>query len=88
MVALLWFGNIGAVYPLLQILFYDQDCQRWIEKQLTESESQHASLVARLEEAESVEQLLKAGPESVQSLRSRYRDRVDFADKARRELHC
>ena len=86
MVALLWFGNIGAVYPLLQILFYDQDCQRWIEKQLVESETQHASLTARIEETTAVEELMGQGRDAVLPLKNRYVETVKASDAARSEL--
>ena len=86
MVAVLWFGNIGAVYPLLQILFYDQDCQRWIERQLVESETQHASLSARIEETEAVEALMPLGRSAVDPLKNRYLEVVQAADTARNEL--
>ena len=55
MVAVLWFLNISAVYPLLQILFYHQNCQRWIGEQIAESETRIACLEARIAEVEAVE---------------------------------
>jgi ABC-type multidrug transport system fused ATPase/permease subunit len=50
MVAVLWFLNISAVYPLLQILFYHQNCQRWVAEQIAETETSISSLEGRVAE--------------------------------------
>ena len=34
MVALLWSANISAVYPLLKILFYSENCQTWVAEKI------------------------------------------------------
>jgi ABC-type multidrug transport system fused ATPase/permease subunit len=62
MVALLWFTNLSAVYPLLQILFHSQNCQRWISEELAATETRIASNQQRLEIIRQVE-ALTAGPE-------------------------
>ncbi|GIW88797.1 MAG: ABC transporter ATP-binding protein [Isosphaeraceae bacterium] len=81
MVAVLWFLNISAVYPLLQILFYHQNCQRWIGEQIAESETTIASLEARIGEVRAVQEV-SALPraEAVATLRERYREKQAGAD--------
>ena len=34
MVAVFWGGNIGAVYPLLQILIRSENCQHWVDEKI------------------------------------------------------
>jgi ABC-type multidrug transport system fused ATPase/permease subunit len=50
MVALLWGGNIGAVYPLLQILIRSENCQRWIDEKILATDVEAQALRARLDE--------------------------------------
>ena len=52
MVAVFWGGNIGAVYPLLQILIRSENCQHWIEEKIEATSVEALSLEARLEELE------------------------------------
>ena len=49
-VAIMWGGNIGAVYPLLQILFRSQNCQHWIAERVDAAESDVAIYKAKVEE--------------------------------------
>ncbi len=50
MVALSWGANIGAVYPLLQILIRSENCQSWIEDKIDATRSDSQALQARLDE--------------------------------------
>jgi subfamily B ATP-binding cassette protein MsbA len=50
MVALLWSANISAVYPLLKILFYSENCQKWIAERVVTKQTEIRALDARLEE--------------------------------------
>jgi hypothetical protein len=50
MVALLWFTELGAVYPLLQVLLNNENTQGWIVAQIDEKESEELALEARLEQ--------------------------------------
>jgi len=50
MVALFWGGNIGAVYPLLQILIRSENCQSWITEQIETTRTESQALNARIEE--------------------------------------
>jgi subfamily B ATP-binding cassette protein MsbA len=49
-VSVMWSGNLGAVYPLLQILFRGQNCQHWIDERVDATESDVQIARARLEE--------------------------------------
>ncbi len=73
MVAVLWFANLSAVYPLLQILFYHQNCQTWILDRVGEDETAIASIQARLGELDFVESKSSLdGPAMRPVLRERY----------------
>jgi ABC-type multidrug transport system fused ATPase/permease subunit len=48
MVALLWFTNLSAVYPLLQILFHSQNCQKWVAEEILSTEIAIEARQARL----------------------------------------
>ncbi len=54
MVALFWGGNIGAVYPLLQILTRSENCQSWISEQIDTSRTESQALAARIEELDAI----------------------------------
>ena len=60
MVALLWFTELGAVYPLLQILFNSQNAQRWMVEQIDEREVEIEATEARLGEIVEVPRLAEA----------------------------
>jgi ABC-type multidrug transport system fused ATPase/permease subunit len=60
MVALLWFTNIGAVYPLLQILLHSQNAQKWIADQLIETDTRIAAQRAALDVLDEADQLMSA----------------------------
>ncbi len=70
MVAVLWFANISAVYPLLQILFYHQNCQKWITEEKAETATIVASIQARLEELDTVQPLAGQPGEKGATLRA------------------
>lgn len=57
MVAVLWFTNLSAVYPLLQILFHSQNCQRWVAEELDATEITIAARQERLATLQAVERL-------------------------------
>ncbi len=50
LVAVMWGGNLGAVYPLLRILFANQNCQQWIAEQVETTETEVHVGQARLAE--------------------------------------
>ena len=80
MVAILWFANIGAVYPLLQILFYHQNTQRWVAEQIEESDTNRLCIEARLAEISELDQLAKQGVDVTPELRGKYRRLTDTID--------
>ena len=57
MVAVFWGGNIGAVYPLLQILIRSENCQHWIEEKIEATDAEALVLRARLDELEILSKL-------------------------------
>ena len=51
LVALLWVANISAVYPLLKILFYEnENCQKWVAEKIVTLETEVETLDVRLAE--------------------------------------
>ena len=60
MVALLFFTEIGAVYPLLHILFGSQNPQRWISEKIAGLETDILSLEHREAEVAQVLDDLRA----------------------------
>ena len=49
-VALLYGADIAAVYPLLKILFYNDNCQTWVAKEIVLQETEVRKVEARLAE--------------------------------------
>jgi ABC-type multidrug transport system fused ATPase/permease subunit len=70
LVALLWFANLSAVYPLLQILFHSQNCQRWVAEQIDETTMEIAALRERLGLLEQGGALLARGGAAPAELRA------------------
>ena len=54
MVALFYGGNIGAVYPLLQILIRSENCQSWVRDQISLTQTDSDALSARIEELRAI----------------------------------
>jgi ATP-binding cassette, subfamily B, bacterial MsbA len=61
MVAALWGADIGSVYPLLQILLYDQNGEKWIAQKLETIETEQAIVQARIDALEFVKQTVPSG---------------------------
>src|SRR5438270_10739556 len=61
MVALLFFAELGAVYPLLHILFDSRDPQRWIAKKIDSLRDDLVVLEARQAEAQHVQAVAQRG---------------------------
>jgi ATP-binding cassette, subfamily B, bacterial MsbA len=57
MVAVFWGGNIGAVYPLLQILIRSENAQHWIEEKIEATQSEALIFKARIGELETLGRL-------------------------------
>ena len=56
-VALLFGANISAVLPLLKILFYDENCQVWLAKEIVREQTHLAATRARFEEVDAIERI-------------------------------
>ncbi len=53
-VAVFWGGNIGLVYPLLQVLIRSENCQHWVEEKIDATHAESQVLRARLDELDSL----------------------------------
>jgi ABC-type multidrug transport system fused ATPase/permease subunit len=74
MVALLWFTNIGAVYPLLQILFHDdQNCRKWVAEKIYSLDTEVLATRARLEEIDTFARLADPRQPSHAELKEHFR---------------
>src|ERR1700677_923631 len=58
MVAVLFFAELGTVYPLLHILFNSEDPQRWVSEKIVELEVDLKVIEARQLEARFVQEKL------------------------------
>ena len=73
MVAVLFFGNLGAVYPLLKVLFHkDQNTQTWLNGEIRGLEAGVEVTAARLDEQARVRSLAAGPGGGVEPLRARY----------------
>jgi len=79
MVALLWGGNIGAVYPFVEVAFKNQSLQNWVDLQIADAQSNLATVRRELHrhtaalgsanpaEREQLESLRQAAEEDLQA---------------------
>ncbi len=72
MVALLFFTELGAVYPLLHILFDSQNPRRWINERIDSADQQIVQLDARKIEAQFVIDASHDGKAGNDALKDRY----------------
>ena len=72
MVALLFFTELGAVYPLLHILFDSQNPKRWVAEKITSIENEIVFLDARATEAGTALQFAESKQRDYEVLRTRY----------------
>jgi ATP-binding cassette, subfamily B, bacterial MsbA len=86
MVALLSFTEIGAVYPLLHILFGSQNPQRWISEKIVGLDTDILSLQTRAIEVGRVFEDLKSGQPRRDQLNDHYHDVDRDFDKKVEEL--
>jgi ATP-binding cassette subfamily B protein/subfamily B ATP-binding cassette protein MsbA len=59
-VALLWAANLSTVYPVINVLYYEQNLQHWIEQRIAAAEERLQQLG---QEKERLEQLLADPPD-------------------------
>lgn len=86
MVACLWFTNIGAVYPLLKILFYNQNTQAWVVEQIDSTETAIAARQARLDVMDEVERWDAQGEAGHESIRQAHEIAVHDAAESAKSL--
>ena len=72
LVAGLWSANITAVYPLLKILFYSENCQTWVAEKLTTLKTEVAAVDARLEEIQYLKSI--KGEKSLDHVKKHFAD--------------
>jgi ATP-binding cassette, subfamily B, bacterial MsbA len=77
MVALLFFTELGAVYPLLHILFDRQNPQRWMAEKIDSIEDELGVLEARKAEAQRVQAVARTGRRDFEGLQKRNRELYD-----------
>ena len=89
MVALLFFAELGAVYPLLHILFNDQNPQRWVAHKVGDYRERIAALEARREEVKfaiGVAPRAEAAKETIKEHVQKVHDDLDLREKALRQF--
>ena len=72
MVALLFFTELGAVYPLLHILFDSQNPKRWVSEKIASIENEIVILDARTLETRTALELAEKGQRVHDVLKTRY----------------
>jgi len=77
MVALFYGTDLAAVYPLLKILFYNENCQKWVAQQILSSETEVRAVDARVLE---VMFLQKHASTADPALKSHFQDANDLRD--------
>src|SRR4051794_14063423 len=83
-VAVLYGADLAAVYPLLKILFYNDNCQTWVAKEIVVQETEVRKVDARLAELDTAARLpAPAGP----ALRDHFTAVHRLWDDIGRELH-
>ena len=50
MVAVLWGGIIGAVYPVVEVVFKNKSMQQWVDEKIVENQTTIAAKSAELEQ--------------------------------------
>jgi ABC-type multidrug transport system fused ATPase/permease subunit len=97
MVALLYGADIAAVYPLLKILFYNENCQKWVAAQIATLETDLRVLEARQGELDYITKLAAAphprrkprpngAPGIDPRLRARFKAVHDIRDEKQKEV--
>ncbi|MBN1393802.1 MAG: ABC transporter ATP-binding protein [Pirellulales bacterium] len=84
MVAVFWVANIGAIYPVVEVIFEDKSMQEWIDQKIAENQALIAEQSAEAAALRSQMELLGAGgkPEQLRYLQSEIADRETAAASA------
>ncbi len=80
MVALLFFAELGAVYPLLHILFDSQNPQRWVSEKIAAIEGEIVVLEARESEVISTSEIARKTPGEIEAIKRRLHTLADDAE--------
>jgi subfamily B ATP-binding cassette protein MsbA len=83
LVAMLWGANISAVYPLLKILFYSENCQKWVAEKIQSMETDVRAIDARIGE---VDFIAKAGDPRSPLLKAHFSEIHDARDQKLAEV--
>ena len=67
-VAILWGGNISAVYPFVEVVFQGESLQEWVQGEIAKTHTNRAALQEEIDQWE--DQLVEATPEQGRKLRS------------------
>jgi ATP-binding cassette, subfamily B, bacterial MsbA len=86
MVALLFFTELGAVYPLLHILFGSQNPQRWISEKIVGLDNDIVVLHVRETEVATVRDALNSGQRRRDQLKLRFTQASDESATREEEL--
>ena len=70
LVAMLYAGDIATVYPLLKILFYNENCQKWLAQEITRYETEIRKIDSRIAE---VDFIAKVGAAPGPALKEHFR---------------
>jgi ABC-type multidrug transport system fused ATPase/permease subunit len=73
MVALLFFAELGAVYPLLHILFDSQNPQRWIAEKIESLRDERLALEARRAEVQYLQEFTRSRRDNFDEVKRRFR---------------
>jgi ATP-binding cassette, subfamily B, bacterial MsbA len=86
MVALLFFAELGAVYPLLHILFNSQNPQKWVAEKIESYRDDIAALEARQAEVRYAIQVAPLGEKAREPFNAHYKVRLDELNSAESRL--
>jgi ABC-type multidrug transport system fused ATPase/permease subunit len=84
MVALLYGADIAAVYPLLKILFYNENCQKWVAEQIVTHKTDIQAFDARLE---ATDQIAAIGQGNTAALAAAFKAVHDLRDASRNKVN-
>jgi ABC-type multidrug transport system fused ATPase/permease subunit len=87
MVALLFFAELGAVYPLLHILFNSQNPQKWVAEKIESYSDEIAALEARTGEIRFVVEVAPKGEAAKVPINARYDEVFDQLTRTEERLH-
>src|SRR5262249_20165482 len=87
MVALLFFAELVAVYPLLHILFNSQNPQKWVAEKIESYRDEIDALEARSGEIRFVVEVAPKGEAAREPINARYDDVFNQFKRTEERLH-